>query len=340
MSGVKITELRVPDLIYLREGFWMNCTYDLETELLYSIKWFKKNNEVKEEGVWSEIYRYIPNEEKEEVKRTFPMRGVRIDETRSNLGNVFFTTADQETEGTYKCEVSADAPTFETVREERETRVYCKYQSGTTHTHRTVRHDDRKERRTGRRVNAGKSRERGRRGLTSRPSSDPRSARDRRSRHLSCQTNDREPLLLPLLVLLLLHPASSLSRSDHLHRLCSTPTDNQRDQSRVHDRRVWYVHVSLWPACATLWSCVCVYVCVCAVHDTAALLIGEADAGFPGPELFCLPVRMNEDDVPSIFYHVCVCPSVSACTDRGLHHLPVCLLSPFAMALVQSMRRV
>ena len=122
---VKLTGLHVPDLIYLGEGFWLNCTYDLETEPLYSIKWFKKNNEVKEEGPWSEIYHYIPNEEREDVKKVYSMRGVHIDPEKSSLGNVYVTTADQETEGTYKCEVSADAPTFETVRQERDTRLFC-----------------------------------------------------------------------------------------------------------------------------------------------------------------------------------------------------------------------
>ena len=141
---IRITGLHVPQLIYAREGFWINCTYDLESEPLYSIKWFKKNNEVKEEGPWSEIYRYIPNAEREEVKRVFSMRGVVVDAQKSSLGNVFITTADQETEGTYKCEVSADAPTFETVRDERETRLYREY-CGSSHVHphkrRTCGHD-------------------------------------------------------------------------------------------------------------------------------------------------------------------------------------------------------
>lgn len=108
----------------------------METEPLYAVKWFKKNNEVGEEGAWSEIYRYIPNVETEsEGKKILPMRGVKIDLGKSSLGNVYLTAADQETEGSYKCEVSADAPTFETVREERETRLYCKYQTNGPSSH-------------------------------------------------------------------------------------------------------------------------------------------------------------------------------------------------------------
>lgn len=104
---------------------WFNCSYDLENEPLYSIKWFKRNNEVKEEGVWSEFYRFIPNDD--EVKKSYPMKGVKVDLERSSLGNVYLLNVDSDTEGTYKCEVSADAPSFETVREERDTRIYCEY---------------------------------------------------------------------------------------------------------------------------------------------------------------------------------------------------------------------
>lgn len=56
------------------------------------------------------------------------MKGVKVDLEKSNLGNVYLTNGDFDSEGTYKCEVSADAPSFETVREIRDARIYCKYQ--------------------------------------------------------------------------------------------------------------------------------------------------------------------------------------------------------------------
>jgi hypothetical protein len=124
--GIKLTSVAVPDLISPGKGFWINCTYDMESMPLYSVKWFKKNNEVKEEGVWSEIYGYIPNKERMEEQKVYPTRGVQIDLSKSSQGNVYIKSAEEETEGTYKCEVSADAPTFETVLEERETRLYRK----------------------------------------------------------------------------------------------------------------------------------------------------------------------------------------------------------------------
>jgi len=123
--GVKLTHLHIPDLVYRGESVWFNCTYDLENEALYSIKWFKRNNEVKEEGVWSEFYRFIPNDD--EVKKVYPMKGAKVDIEKSSLGNIYLVNVDPDTEGTYKCEVSADAPSFETVREERDTRIYCEF---------------------------------------------------------------------------------------------------------------------------------------------------------------------------------------------------------------------
>lgn len=126
MNAVRIY-LEVPELIYQGEGYWLNCSYDLENEPLYSIKWFKKNYEKDkmEDGLsWAEFYRFIPNDD--EIKKAFPMKGVKVDLEKSHLGNVYIVNGDSDSEGTYKCEVSADAPSFETVRELRDSRIYCK----------------------------------------------------------------------------------------------------------------------------------------------------------------------------------------------------------------------
>ncbi|RWS20178.1 cell adhesion molecule 2-like protein [Leptotrombidium deliense] len=41
----------------LGDGFWLNCSYDLENDGLYSIKWFKLNASGS-----NEFYRFLPNE--------------------------------------------------------------------------------------------------------------------------------------------------------------------------------------------------------------------------------------------------------------------------------------
>ena len=59
-TSVKLSQMNVPEIVYHGESTWLNCSYDLQNEPLYSVKWFKKNeNEVKEEYIWSEIYRFV-----------------------------------------------------------------------------------------------------------------------------------------------------------------------------------------------------------------------------------------------------------------------------------------
>lgn len=46
---------------------------------------------------------------------------------KSSQGNILMTNVSMESEGTYRCEIVGDAPSFEMVREERHMKVYCKY---------------------------------------------------------------------------------------------------------------------------------------------------------------------------------------------------------------------
>ncbi|GIY71461.1 uncharacterized protein CEXT_464111 [Caerostris extrusa] len=87
------------------DDVWLNCTYDLEKETLYSIKWHK--NDV-------EFYRYIPADVPPGQK--YELEGIHIDLTRSSKGNIYMPTTDVNSEGIYRCEVSSEAPIFRTVR--------------------------------------------------------------------------------------------------------------------------------------------------------------------------------------------------------------------------------
>jgi len=60
---LKLTDLNIPGVVLIGEGVWLNCSYDLENDTLYSIKWYKlsepeKGAKQKED----EFYRYLPNE--------------------------------------------------------------------------------------------------------------------------------------------------------------------------------------------------------------------------------------------------------------------------------------
>ncbi|RWS18488.1 beat protein-like protein, partial [Leptotrombidium deliense] len=46
---------------------WLNCSYDLETDQLYSIKWYRNDQE---------FYRYLPNDYP--PAQVFTTKGLRV----------------------------------------------------------------------------------------------------------------------------------------------------------------------------------------------------------------------------------------------------------------------
>ena len=46
---------------------------------------------------------------------------------KSHVGNVYLTNSNLRTSGHYRCEISADAPTFQTVQSEQLLQVYSEY---------------------------------------------------------------------------------------------------------------------------------------------------------------------------------------------------------------------
>ncbi|KAJ6217924.1 hypothetical protein RDWZM_009081, partial [Blomia tropicalis] len=99
--------------------FWLNCSYELDNQGLYSIKWYHWNPDSNVNG---EFYRWLPNDTP--PGQMFPMKGIHLDLDRCNFGHVYFTKSDIFTDGSFRCEVSAEAPSFKTVRKEMELHVY------------------------------------------------------------------------------------------------------------------------------------------------------------------------------------------------------------------------
>ncbi|CAN7983718.1 unnamed protein product, partial [Ixodes hexagonus] len=95
------------------EATWLNCSYDLERDQLYSIKWYKNN---------VEIYRYLPSETPR--VKVYNMPGIHIDVSRSNISDLYLNDTDLNSEGKYRCEVSAESPSFQTERAQKEMIVY------------------------------------------------------------------------------------------------------------------------------------------------------------------------------------------------------------------------
>ncbi|GBM15107.1 hypothetical protein AVEN_242154-1 [Araneus ventricosus] len=112
---LKLREIKVPAVVIRGEPVWLNCTYDLGNETLYSIKWHKNN---------VEFYRYLPEDRPPGQK--YELAGIHLDLSKTDRGNIFMPYTDVDSEGIYRCEVSTEAPNFQTVKAEREMRIYGK----------------------------------------------------------------------------------------------------------------------------------------------------------------------------------------------------------------------
>ncbi|KAF7487695.1 hypothetical protein SSS_03445 [Sarcoptes scabiei] len=118
-SCLKLLSVHVPTMVVMGQPIWLNCSYDLEYEELYSIKWYHWNADSDAKG---EFYRWIPKDFP--PGQMFPMSGIHLDLSRSSFGNVYLSKSDIFTDGSFRCEVSAEAPSFRTVRKEKELHIY------------------------------------------------------------------------------------------------------------------------------------------------------------------------------------------------------------------------
>ncbi|XP_066139719.1 uncharacterized protein [Euwallacea fornicatus] len=102
-SSLRSMVIKVPEAARTGDTVTLKCEYDLEEADLYSIKWYWQNEE---------FYRYTPRESPPE--RSFHVKHVVVDHSKSGEKAVTLRNLNPELTGNYKCEVSADAPSFHT----------------------------------------------------------------------------------------------------------------------------------------------------------------------------------------------------------------------------------
>ncbi|CAG0891697.1 unnamed protein product [Darwinula stevensoni] len=96
----------VPTHLIKGENAELICDYILERGVdLYSVKWYKDEEE---------FFRYEPWANPS--TKNFPREGVKVDLSKSDSKKVFLTDVDLTSSGSYKCEVSAEAPSFDTAK--------------------------------------------------------------------------------------------------------------------------------------------------------------------------------------------------------------------------------
>ncbi|XP_075749099.1 uncharacterized protein LOC119172757 [Rhipicephalus microplus] len=110
---LRLVRLDMPSAVIRGDPLWLNCSFDLESDDLYSVKWYKNHRE---------FFRFLPSENP--PGQAYRLSGVYVDTSRSSVGSLYLKETDLKSEGLYACEVSADAPSFQTVRSEKELKVY------------------------------------------------------------------------------------------------------------------------------------------------------------------------------------------------------------------------
>ncbi|KAG1674782.1 hypothetical protein GQR58_014983 [Nymphon striatum] len=116
---VTLKHLTVPTPVKEGDDVQLKCTYDLEGSDLYSVKWYKDREE---------FYRYIPKESPQQ--KVFDTDGITVDLRESSMATVSLTNVGLKSSGAYKCEVSADAPDFQTKFSVKDMDVYVLPESG------------------------------------------------------------------------------------------------------------------------------------------------------------------------------------------------------------------
>ncbi|EAT48379.1 AAEL000595-PA [Aedes aegypti] len=76
-------------------------------ERLYSIQWYKDNEE---------FYRYVPSAS--QPIKSYKIEGIRVDPNHSDGTKVMLKSLTLKSSGVYRCEVSAEAPNFDSVQGE------------------------------------------------------------------------------------------------------------------------------------------------------------------------------------------------------------------------------
>lgn len=101
--ALKDLKIYVPTAVIRGHDAILNCTYDLEGDDLYSVKWYRHGRE---------FFRYTPKDEKP-IKQ-FKITGLSLDvrEQDSTATSVVLMNVDQDISGVYSCEVTADQPSF------------------------------------------------------------------------------------------------------------------------------------------------------------------------------------------------------------------------------------
>ncbi|XP_059475215.1 uncharacterized protein LOC132196516 [Neocloeon triangulifer] len=103
VGGLKDVRVISPGGVPVGESIKLECHFDTEGDKLYAVKWYKGKKE---------FYRYLPKDNP--PGKVFPSSGVNVNLTMSGLNRVVIMDAHFGLSDKYRCEVSVEAPSFDT----------------------------------------------------------------------------------------------------------------------------------------------------------------------------------------------------------------------------------
>ncbi|KOX75622.1 hypothetical protein WN51_12811 [Melipona quadrifasciata] len=127
--ALRMLELVVPQHVVRGQNIKLECNFNLDGETLYSVKWYKDGNE---------FYRYVPQDRPPVL--VFQLPGVTANIHNSTERSVVLYSVNLMSTGRYRCEVSAEAPSFQTVSDHSDMLVVALPEDGPIITGRPGRH--------------------------------------------------------------------------------------------------------------------------------------------------------------------------------------------------------
>ncbi|RWS22587.1 cell adhesion molecule 2-like protein, partial [Leptotrombidium deliense] len=116
-SCLRLNRVDVPNIVTKGSSISLHCDFDLESASLYSVKWYKNN---------VEFYRFmILGINQKAEHKYFAQPGISVEMNASNITHVHLKDVDLNSEGLYECEVSTDAPSFQTIRGGKHLKIYA-----------------------------------------------------------------------------------------------------------------------------------------------------------------------------------------------------------------------
>jgi len=104
-DAIRLTETLLPSHAIKGEDVILQCSYDMEGDKLYSVKWYRNGKE---------FYRHIPSDNPPTA--VFRQPGLYVDEYKSTETRIVLRKVEIVTAGYYQCEVSGEAPLFQTAK--------------------------------------------------------------------------------------------------------------------------------------------------------------------------------------------------------------------------------